>query len=219
MKNKISTWDYLWYALYAFGGLGLEIVLMSLIEPMMFGGISTSNYTPAQTIIHWLLTMLCWGITAALLIRTSKKSLDFDVLSDSKPTRNGQVISAVLVIICIVLNAFDWGTLKIIGEFQKKGLLLFIFQYLYYFFEVVLVYLIVAFGQKFAESLLQKKTQIPWGGVVLCCTWGAVHILSKGSIYTGIGVMTFALLYGVIYLLLKRNSKWSYLAMVIAFTI
>ena len=131
MKNKISTWDYLWYALYAFGGLGLEIVLMSMIEPMMFGGISTSNYTPAQTIIHWLLTMLCWGVTATLIIRSSKKSLDFDVLSDSKPTRNGQVISAVLVITCIVLNAFDWGTLKIIGEFQKKGPLLFIFQYLY----------------------------------------------------------------------------------------
>lgn len=32
-ETKISAWDYLWYALYSFAGLGLEIVLISVIEP------------------------------------------------------------------------------------------------------------------------------------------------------------------------------------------
>ena len=57
------------------------------------------------------------------------------------------------------------------------------------------------------------------GGIVLCCTWKAIHILSKGSIFTGLGVMVFALLYGCMYLLLNRNAKYSYLAMAVAFMI
>lgn len=219
MKKKISPWDYLWYGLYAFAGLGLEIVLISFLEPMIFGSIVSSDYTKTQTIIHWLLTILCWGIIAMILIRSSKKHLNFNVLSEALPTKKGLIISIILVIACIILNAFDWGTLKILGEFQKKGLLLFIFQYIYYLFEVVLVYLIVVFGQKFVETLLKRKSKIPWGGLILCCTWGAVHILSKGSIYTGIGVMTFSIFYGMIYLLLNRNSKYTYIALALAFII
>lgn len=219
MDSKKFSWDYLWYALYAFAGVGVEIVLLSLLEPMLFGGISSSNYSEIQRIIHWLLTSLCWGTIAILLIRNAKKKLLLDVISKVKPTKQGMVIGIVLVLICIALNAFDWGTLKVIGEFQKKGILLFIFQYIYYLFEVVLVFLIVVFGQKFFETLVKTTSLIPWGGLVLCCTWGAVHILTKGSISTGIGVMIFAFLYGVIYLLLNRNSRYAYWAMVIAFII
>lgn len=219
MESKKSSWDYLWYALYAFAGLGVEIVLLSLLEPMLFGGISSSNYSEIQRIIHWLLTSLCWGTIAILLVRNAKKKLSLHVISKMKPTKQGIVISIVLVFICIVLNAFDWGTLKVIGEFQKKGILLFTFQYIYYLFEVVLVFLIVVFGQKFFETLVKRTSLIPWGSLVLCCTWGAVHILTKGSISTGIGVMIFAFLYGIIYLLLNRNSRYAYWAMVIAFII
>lgn len=219
MEEKKSTWDYLWYALYAFAGLGMEIVLLSFVEPMLFGGIRSNDYADIHKIIHWLLTILCWVTFAIILVRNAKKKLSFHVISKVKPTKKGMVISAVLVLSCIGLNAFDWGTLKILGEFQNNGMLLFIFQYIYYIFEVILVFLIVAFGQKFFETLTNRKSLIPWGGLVLCCTWGAVHILTKGSLYTGIGVMTFALLYGVIYLLLNGNSKYAYIAMVIAFII
>ena len=86
-----------------------------------------------------------------------------------------------LAALCILLNALDWGTLKVIGEFQKKGPLLFAGQYLYYAFEVVLVLLIAAFGQQFWEALRKGRSQFPFGGVVLCCTWGAIHTLSRGS--------------------------------------
>lgn len=172
MKKKTSPWDYLWYGLYAFAGLGLEIVLISFLEPMIFGGISSSDYTQGQTIIHWLLTILCWGIIAMVLIRSSKKNLEFNVLLKSCPRKKGVIISIILVIACIILNAFHWENLKILGEFQKKDILLFIFQYIYYLFEIGLVYLIVVFGQKFVEALLKKKSKIPWGGLILCCTWG-----------------------------------------------
>lgn len=219
MKEKKVIWDYLWYALYAFAGLGMEILLISLLEPILFGGVSSSNYTPTQRIIHWILTIICWSVISFFLIKSSKKSLDFNVISIEKPARTGIIISILLTILCIAINVFDWGILKVVGEFQSKGLLLFLFQYIYYMFEVVLVVLILVFGQKFGEVLSGKTIPIPWGGIVLCLTWGAIHSLTQGSLYTGIGVMTFSLIYGVIYLLLNRNFKYSYLFILLAFVI
>mgnify|MGYP003188410833 CR=1 FL=1 len=37
-RDKSSPWEFLWYALYAFAGLGLEMVLMGGVEPALFGG-------------------------------------------------------------------------------------------------------------------------------------------------------------------------------------
>lgn len=217
-KQKI-TWDYLWYALYAFAGLGLELLLAGVVEPLWLGQKGFSEYTTGESIIHWLLTSLCWGIMILLLTRFSKTKLQFDLNCKETPQGKGVLAAALLVISCVLLNAVDWGTLKIIGEFMKKGALLFVFQYLYYLFEAGLVFLIVAFGQKFAESLLGRKSRIPFGGLVLCCTWGVIHIMSQSSLYTGLGVMVFALLYGEIYLLLSRNTRYAYLAMTLAFII
>lgn len=98
MKNtKISAWDYLWYALYSFAGLGLEIVLISIIEPIFFGKIS--EYNTIQSIIHWILTILCWAIMMIVLVKSSEKKLDFLVWNHEKITT-----SLMYGIIYIVLN-------------------------------------------------------------------------------------------------------------------
>ena len=72
-------------------------------------------------------------------------------------------------------------------------------------------------GQKWGEGLLGKKTVFPFGGLVLCCTWGMIYIFSQGSLYTGAGVMAFSLCYGGIYLLLGRDGLKSYGMMALAF--
>lgn len=151
MKRNKLAWEYCSLALYAFAGLGIEMLLLSVVEPWLFGNSNWREYTTGQLIVHWLLTSGCWVLTSYLLIRTSEYRLDFDVLSKNHIEKRDILICCGLVIFCIVLNAYDWGTLKIVGEMQKKGLLRFIFQYIYYFAEVGLVFLIVAFGQKFFE--------------------------------------------------------------------
>lgn len=216
-KGKYNVWDYLWYALYAFAGLGLELVLLNFIEPMFLGNVS--EYGTMQNIIHWILTIICWAIMIVFLIKGAQNKLDFNVLNSSKISVRGVLISLILVTACILLNAYDWGTLKIIGEFRKKEFVEFIFQYIYYIFEIGLVFLIVAFGQKFGETLLNRKSNIPFGGIVLCCTWGAIHILTQGSITVGLGVMIYSIAYGMIYMVLNRNAKFSFLALLAAFII
>lgn len=216
-NRNYNVWDYLWYALYAFAGLGLEIVLLSFVEPMFLG--KASEYDIMQKVIHWILTIICWAVITVWLMKSSQKKLDYNIMNNNKVSIKGLTVSLILIIACILLNVYDWGTLKIFGEFSKKGIVEFFFQYLYYIFEVGLVFLIVVFGQKFIESLIKRESSIPFGGIILCCTWGAIHILSQGSVVTGLGVMAFALMYGMMYLVLNRNTKLSYLAMLLAFII
>ena len=173
-RDKSSPWEFLWYALYAFAGLGLELVLMGGVEPALFGGAPPSRYTAAHTLLHWGMTMACWGLTAALLVRQAEKKLGFSLLEARPVPRKGAGLAIGLAALCILLNALDWGTLKVIGEFQKKGPLLFAGQYLYYAFEVVLVLLIAAFGQRFWEALRKGRSQFPFGGVVLCYIWSMI---------------------------------------------
>lgn len=212
-----GAWDFFGYALYAFGGLGLEVLLICAVEPFLFGTGSAAEYTSAQNMIHWGMTILCWGALTVWLVRGARKKLSFDPLQTAKPDGKDIALSGLLGAACVALNAWDWGGLKLLGELGSKPPLLFCMQYLYYFFEVALVLLIVVFGQKFAEALLRRESRFPWGGVVLCCTWGAVHILTKGSVATGAGVMVFSLAYGEIFLLLRRNAVWSYGMLAAAF--
>ncbi|MDR2402388.1 MAG: hypothetical protein LBD32_02930 [Cytophagales bacterium] len=47
--------------------------------------------------------------------------------------------------------------------FQSNGMLGFIFQYIYYLFEIALVFLIITFGQKAGEDVFAHKKIPLWG--------------------------------------------------------
>lgn len=90
-KTENKSWDFLWYALYAFAGLGLELLLLGLVEPVLFGGTASSDYSDTQRILHWLLTILCWGAMIALLTHFSKRKLQFDPLARRPFSKKGWV--------------------------------------------------------------------------------------------------------------------------------
>ena len=187
-RDKSSPWEFLWYALYAFAGLGLELVLMGGVEPALFGGTPPSRYTAAHTLLHWGMTMACWGLTAALLVRQAEKKLGFSLLEPGLSPGRGRGSPLGWPPVHPAERA-GLGDSEGDRRVSEEGPLLFAGQYLYYAFEVVLVLLIAAFGQQFWEALRKGRSQFPFGGVVLCCTWGAIHTLSRGSLSTGLGVM------------------------------
>ena len=112
----------------------------------------------------------------------------------------------------------DVGGLKIIHEFQKLGVLKFIFQHIYYLAEVVLFTLIIVFGQNALEKLFRKK-QIPYGGILVGLTWGLAHCFSKGSIWTGLITMVLGFLFGAVYVFLGKDFKKTYIVLALAFII
>lgn len=49
-------------------------------------------------------------------------------------------------------------------------------------------------------------------------TWGLVHILTKG-LATGLGCLVMSILYGIVYLLLKKNIRYAYIIISLMFTL
>lgn len=191
--------------LYAFLGLCFELVFAYILEPLIYG-VETSKWNDLQYIIHWGITCIAWALVAFLIVRTSKYKYSFDVFKSKGKIKIWQW---VIVIICMIfvlsIRYFDWNGMKIIRDFQNFGVMKFTFQYLYYFFEIILVTIIIVFAQKAFEIWFEKEG-FPFGGIILALSWGLVHIFTKG-LFIGIVSLVVGFIFGSIYLLVNRDIK------------
>ena len=215
--NKETTVDnkeFLWYGLYAFAGFGLEIVL-SMLEKLF-----VTEYNVFTECIHWTLTSILWGLMAYILCRSSNRKLGFNLGYNSQVNKQRVTITVILILAALVIKAMVVGGVKLVMEYTNLGLIKFLFQYIYYFFETALIILTIAFGQRFFEGLLKKKSNsiIPFGGLFLACTWGIIHILTQDAA-TGLYAFAMAVVYGMVYVLLNKNVKYAYLGVLILFVL
>lgn len=224
MKDKIKSffksesYQYFEYAMLAFGGLGLEMIYAYLLEPFLYGH-SMEDFTTAECVIHWSITMITWLTAAFLIVRSARKNLGFQLKgTDRRRTPAGMIASCILIGLMSVVNYWDVGSFKIVFELQKLGVLKFTFQHLYYLAEVVLFTLIIVFGQKALEKLFRKK-EIPYGGIIVGLTWGLAHWFTKGSVWIGLEGLVIGFLFGAIYLFLGRDCKKTYIVLALAFII
>lgn len=206
--KKVTGTDYLVLALLAFAGIGLEIVLAFGIEPILYGA-SIGEWTDLQNIIHWVVTCILWGLVSWYLIRFAKKKYEFDIFQKGDKMAVWQwLLIAVFVVGSLILSYFDWNGSKVIKEFYANGPVKFVFQYIYYIFETVLVTLILVFGQKAFEKWFHRKN-IPYGGIIVAITWGIGHFFTK-DILTGIVTVISGLAFGSVYLLAGRDIRKTY---------
>lgn len=228
MKNKLKSilksifksesYQYFEFAMLAFGGLGIELLYAYWLEPLIYGH-SMKEFTLTECIIHWSVTIVTWLVVAVLIVKSAKKNLGFELkASDSKWTLKGVIASCVLIGFMVLENYVDVGGFKIIHEFQKLGMLKFIFQHLYYLAEVVLFTLIIAFGQNSLEKLFKKKN-IPYGGIIVGLTWGFAHCFTKGSIWIGLGGILIGFLFGAVYVFLNKDFMKTFAVLALAFII
>lgn len=196
-------------ALYAFIGLGLEIVLGLLIEENIYGK-SLKNFSTQESILHWILTCIIWSVVSYALIKIANKKYQFSLFSfNSSMKLQNYMICLAIFTISIIISILDWHGIKIQKEFLYNGWLKFIFQYIYYLCETVLVVLIIAFSQK-AGEIWFKKEKIPWGGIFVGLSWGLVHILTKSSLSMGLIACLGGILYGIAYLACNKNLRFAF---------
>lgn len=216
MEKEVRRINYFSLGLYAFAGLGIEAIYAFLLEPFIYGS-TMKNWNTSQNIIHWIITCITWGIVTFVIINYSKREYEFDIFEKKEKMKAWQWIG---VIVCIILSLYisyqDWNGFKIIKEFQNLGVLQFIFQYLYYLFETILFMLILVYGQKSFEIWFRKEN-IPYGGIILALTWGLAHIFTKGDVRVGLLSGLLASAFGVIYLLVNRDIKKTFLILFIMF--
>lgn len=218
MEKKITGWDYFSLGMLAFAGLGLEALYAYLLEPMIYG-VAMQEWNTSQTIVHWIITCISWGIVGYLLILTSKKKYQFNLFEAADRMTKWQWVAIIFcVVLALVASYIDWKGFKVIREFQHKGLLLFVFQYIYYVFETVLFMLIIIFTQK-AFEVWYKRKNIPYGGIICGITWGLAHAFTKGSIWIGLEGIVMGFFLGVTYLLVNRDIKKTYIALFIMFVL
>lgn len=206
--RKISGVNCIILAMSAFAGLGLEGLLAFGIEPMIYGA-PINQWTDLQTVIHWTVTCILWGAVSWSIIRFAKKKYNFDIFQRGNKMAVWQWLLIVLFVAgSFILSYIEWNGSKVMKEFYANGLLKFIFQYIYYVFETILVMLILVFGQIAFEKWFHKQN-IPYGGMIVAITWGIGHFFTK-DIVTGIVTMIAGLAFGSVYLLTNRDIKKTY---------
>ncbi len=217
LKQKEATGrDYLNLALFAFAGLGVEVIYAYIIEPAIYGG-SMQEWSVVQTILHWIITCITWGFIAYFIVKYTYKKYNFNIFESKGTIKAWQWLATGICIALVLISSYiDWEGFKVIHEYQRNGLPKFIFQYIYYLFETVLFLLIIVFGQKACEKWFQNAA-IPYGGIAVALTWGMAHWMTKGSLLTGLYTAVCGFSFGVVYLLLNRNIKWTYLVLCIMF--
>ena len=205
MENrKVTGFDYLWCALYAFACVAFELLVIAVEGAL---GIDTNNFTMSQHIIHWMITTLGWVFLGVVVIHIGKRTTGFDIWERGKKMALWQYLA---IVVCFVVNIIskylEWDGFKVVKEWNSRGPLLFVFQYIYYLAEGFLISLIIVYGQKAFEKWFHNE-KIPYGGIVLGLTWGLAHILTKNSV--GVGLLSAAggFLFGSAYLLVNKDYR------------
>ena len=204
-KNKT---DSIGYALYAFGGLGLEAILM-MIETNVYGQTSGA-WSVMKQMMHWIIICFIWGCVGMTLAKLLPAIPKWE-------NKAKDLIPAVIIVFAsVIYTTVAWNGFKPVIEFSNLGAGRFFTQYVYYAFESLLITLIVAHGQTALENWFGRTKWIPYGGVLLAATWGLVHI-STQDIATGIFSIIQALLFGSIYMVFHKSYKLSYIAIAVMF--
>lgn len=144
---------------------------------------------------------------------------DFDILSKGKKMKLWQIIVALFgIAISVAATYLVWSKFKVEMEYNYNGLLLLIFQHIYYMVETILLLLIIIFGQK-ALEIWTKKRNVPWGGIICGVTWGIAHVISRGEVDIQLGLFATVsgFLFGAAYLLANRDFKKSWLILYLMF--
>lgn len=207
LKANSST-DYIGYALYAFGGLGIEILLM-MIETNLYGQTSGA-WSAMKHMIHWTITCFIWGSLSMVLIK------QLPVIPKNSIKKKNMILAVIIILVSIIYTSLVWKGFKPIIELSNLGVAQFLIQYIYYAFESLLMMLMIAHGQKAFENWFSNIKSIPFGGIILAITWGLIHIFTQGT-STGIYAVIQALLYGSVYMVLNKDYKISYVAIALMF--
>ena len=198
---KKTKTDSIGYAFYAFGGLGLEAVLL-MVETNLYGQTSGA-WSMMKQLAHWIIISFIWGGVGMFLAK------QLPALPRSETKSKNFIPALIIVFASIIYTTISWGGFKPIIEWSNLGAGRFFTQYIYYAFVSLVITLIIAHGQTAFENWFGKTKWLPYGGVLLAATWGLVHILTQDA-STGIFSVAQALLFGSIYMVFHKDLKISY---------
>ena len=167
---------------------------------------------PGSTVfVSWWMILLPWMVISRSYSKWGKANRIFH-----PKTRLEKRSLIVLVVMGVVFLVFFFAIphCNVLVETLRFHILLWgrlygimntLLLYVYYVLEAMFV-VWIADGFQTAGALLTKRIRIPWGGIGLALTWGAMHIYTKGFAM-GWRAMAYGLFMGVLYEV-SRKSVW-----------
>ena len=209
---EVKAIEFLWLGLYGFAGFSLELILGVVVNMVGLEHLGKG--------IHSLITGILWFAFAILLFQFAKRKFHYDLLEKRENlTVSKLIVGIILIVLITAITAWGFGGFKPYVEFyggSKGSVLLYLLQIFYYLGETALIVITIAFGQQFAKRQFGLGEKIPSGGVFLALTWGLTHFLLQG-VSGGIYTMLFSIVAGIIYVVMGKNFRWSYLFIALAF--
>lgn len=204
---KDRSRDYLNLALYTFAIFAWELVVLTTIDV----GLKAAGLDDGSaSVLHWLITAAGWcgGAWYVLHRRPSDDELFADPIVGSVVRRAVAVAAAIAVCSGVRIAALgEWKPYAEIrdlhadlGSTTWSGV---IALFVYYAAETLVITVLVAFAQRAGELRFGRRG-VPWGGCLLACTWGVMHIFLQGP-SAGLYAIFASVLYGVIYALGPRR--------------
>lgn len=222
---------YFLISLIIFSLLGVEFLVLFLSRLVDGRAASQVFSWPLHwygAVFHWTVTIIVWAAGAWIIYAwADRKGILPELLRVNINSRDGVLIG--LGIAFVIVYELVYGRLtglrlpQIWREYQgfqnmygSQAWIVSLFQNLYYMMEFVLVVLMIAFFQR-AGELWSKLSWFPWGGIGLSLTWGMIHLITNP--YGALGVITWAMVLGVLFILLKKHFFTVWIIGVLGFII
>jgi hypothetical protein len=227
--KETKSLTYLLFAMIAFGFLGLEFGVLFISRIIDGRSINQIGNWPIHwygAIAHWIITIIVWLIGVSLITLWARKKNILDQLVDFKQSKKGYYLILIAVGVVIVSAVVQFlisgdeipqvyseykGFVNMYGSY---AFIVTVFQVLYYFVEMLLVFIMIVLFQKFGELVFKNK-YIPYGSVGLMLTWGMIHFVSHpaGALY----VTIWALVPGLLYIYGEKRFIPVYILLVLGF--
>lgn len=218
-KNNISINDYFSNAMLVFLALGLDVVVSIGINKLIPLNIWYKKIIAnSTTIVIWIIAI----VLTYKYIRSNNIKNIVTLNLNKKIMAWFTVIFLLLITTNLIIKSgnlpqFISEFTKLKYKYKEYGVHIYIVQNIYYLLEAMLITLIIVFGQRWGE-LKFKNIRIPYGSIVLCLSWGLVHILIQ-DISTGAFAIISSLIVGIGFLLCKKNLVLTYILAVCVFII
>lgn len=201
--------------------LGLLMYLLLLPEFILFITVGTENILKSYIGVASFFVFTILLYTAVPLLTEKKIPIAPPLESSYKSGLCAIAIAFIVILLKMILQKQEMP--KFISEYssfiQTSGFIGIVgasLQHLYYLAEMVLCCYMLRVFQKAGENFFKIK-KLPYGGIALGVLWGfVVHTISK-DISVGLYMLFISVVWGIIYLVSKKNRWLTYFLMTIMF--
>lgn len=191
-------------------GLHLEYAVLAA-EKLIYSK-SYNEFSITESVTHWISVCVVWGFVGLVMFYIAARVYGFDVLKkQNRPTSKGIVVMIMLLSTSVGVKYLLLGGWQMAVDFKREGWFQFIFLYIYYLFESVLLVLGALFFQEGCERLAPFESEhTPWGGAVLALTWGLIHLLTTFDVRMALFYTAVAFFIGCAHLASHKNLYVSF---------